>query len=57
MADILVDLRCLQSFSLALLTLSIRFFSTIYTFLRGHPLFSLPLVNGITRLIVEITTK
>ena len=32
MADILVGLRCLQSFSLALLTLSIRFFSSIYTF-------------------------
>ena len=32
MADILVGLRCLQSFSLVLLTLSIRFFSTIYTF-------------------------
>ena len=57
MADILVGLRCLQSFSLALLTLSIRFFSTIYTFCLGHPLFSLLLVNEITRLIVEITTK
>ena len=57
MADILVGLRCLQSFSLALLTLSIRFFSTIYTFLRGRLLSRLPLVTEITRLIVEITTR
>ena len=35
MADILVGLRCLQSFSLALLTLSIRFFSSIYTFFEA----------------------
>ena len=57
MADMDVGLRCLQSFSLVLLTLSIRFFSTIYTFFGGHPLFSLPLITEITRLIVEITTK
>ena len=57
MADIDVGLRCLQSSSLALLTLSIRFFSSTYTFLGGHPLFTLPLVTKITKLIVEITTK
>ena len=57
MADILVGLRCLQSFSLALLTLSIRFFSSIYTYLCGHPLFSLSLVNEITRLIGGITLR
>ena len=57
MADIDVGLRCLQSSSLALLTLSIRFFSSTYTFLGGHPLFNLPLVTKITKLIVEITTK
>ena len=52
--SILFCLRCLLPFSLALLTLSIRFFPPIYTFLGGHPVLPLILVTEIRNIIIEV---